>query len=60
MLHISSVRHCDSPILVNMTEYRSTHIDVKDAIAFAAIKMKEFYNVKHKLMFFKVGDLINL
>ena len=43
-----------------MTEYRPTHIDAKDAIAFAAMKMKEYYDSKHTPIFFKVGDLVNL
>ncbi|SLM33647.1 probable transposable element [Lasallia pustulata] len=43
-----------------MAEYRPAHIDAKDAIAFAAIKMKEFYDSRHKSVFFKVGDLVNL
>ncbi|KAA6406402.1 MAG: hypothetical protein FRX48_09818 [Lasallia pustulata] len=40
-----------------MAKYQPTHIDAKDVIAFAAIKMKEFYNSRHKPVFFKVGDL---
>ncbi|MCJ1459589.1 hypothetical protein MMC28_009968, partial [Mycoblastus sanguinarius] len=45
---------------VAMDEYRPTHIDAKDAIAFAAMKMKEQYDKYHRLMFFNKGDLVNL
>ena len=41
-------------------EYRPVHIDAKDAIAFAAMKMKEQYDKYHRLMFFNKGDLVNL
>jgi len=30
--------------LTMMNQYQSTHIDVKDAIAYAAITMKYYYN----------------
>ena len=53
-------RHQAPPILADMAEYRPTHIDIKDAIAFAAMKMKEYYDSNCKLMFFRLGDLVNL
>ncbi len=43
-----------------MDEYRPSHIDAKDAIAFASLKMKEVYDSRHQPMFFKEGDLVNL
>ncbi len=36
------------------------HIDVKDAIAYVIITMKYYYNQKHKSLYFKIEDLINL
>jgi len=36
--------------------YRPTRIDAADAIALAAIRMKEYYDKKHQPMFFNVGD----
>ena len=43
-----------------MNEYRSSHIDIKDVIVFASLKMKEVYNFKYQLMFFNVKDLVHL
>ena len=43
-----------------MDEYRPSHIDAKDAIAFASLRMKEYYDAKHQPQFFKVDDLVNL
>ncbi len=43
-----------------MNEYQSAHIDVKDAIAYTAMTMKYYYNQKHKFLYFKMRDLINL
>ena len=45
---------------VAMDEYRPSHIDAKDAIALAALKMKEYYDSSHLPMFFDRGDLVNL
>ncbi len=45
---------------VAMTDYRPSIIDVKDAIAFASLRMKDYYDSKHIAKFFKVGDLVNL
>lgn len=55
----------DTPVLpdsgqLRTTDYRPSHIDAKDAIAFAAIRMKERYDSKYTALFFKVGDLVNL
>ena len=41
-------------------DYRPAHIDAKDAIAFASLRMKEYYDSHHMPMFFDVGDLVNL
>ena len=43
-----------------MHEYRPSHIDAKDAIAFAALRMKDYYNARHQPQFFNVNDLVNL
>ena len=43
-----------------INEYRSSHIDVKNAIVFASLKMKKFYDTRHQFIFFKIEDLINL
>lgn len=50
----------DAAALVSLTDYRSSHIDTKDAIAFASLRMKEYYDSHHQSKFFKVGDLVNL
>ena len=41
-------------------DYRPTHIDAKDALDFASLKMKAYYDVHHQPMFFNVGDLVKL
>ena len=46
--------------LVAMNEYKSAHIDVKNAIVFAAIQIKHYYNKTHQSHFFKSGNMINL
>ncbi len=46
--------------LTTMDQYRPAHIDAKDAIAYAAMAMKYYYDRKHKPLYFKVGDLVNL
>lgn len=46
--------------LVFMTEYKPSHIDVKDVIAFASLRMKEYYDARYQPKFFRVGDLVNL
>ncbi len=43
-----------------MNQYWSVHIDVKDAIAYVIMTMKYYYNWKHKSLYFKMRDLINL
>ena len=45
---------------VAMNEYRPAHIDAKDAIAFAAIKMKQYYDATHTPKYFKEGDMVHL
>jgi chromodomain-containing protein len=46
--------------MANMNEYRPAHIDAKDAIALAALAMKEYYDQRHQPKYFKVGDYVNL
>jgi len=36
------------------------HIDIKDAIAYVTMTIKYYYNQKHKFLYFKMRDLINL
>ena len=40
--------------------YRFEHIDAQNAFVFASIRMKEYYNAKHKPMFFKIDDYVHL
>ncbi len=49
-----------SVTLTMMNQYWSAHIDIKDAIAYAAMKMKYYYNWKYKSLYFKMRDLVNL
>ena len=46
--------------LAAVDQYRPAHIDAKDAIAFAAMRIKHYYESKHKPQFFKKGDMVNL
>ena len=46
--------------IVIINEYRLSHIDVKNAITFASLKIKKIYNTRHQPIFFKIGDLVNL
>ena len=46
--------------VASMHEYRPAHIDAKDAIAFAAMRMKAHYDTRHQPRFFNVGDSVNL
>ena len=50
----------DAAALISLTDNRSSHIDAKNAIAFASLRMKEYYDSHHQPKFFKVGDLVNL
>jgi len=43
-----------------MDQYWPAHIDIKDAIAYTAMTMKYYYNQKHKSLYFKMKDLVNL
>ena len=47
-------------VAADVSAYRPAYIDVKDTIAFAALKMKDIYNSHHKSMFFEEGDQVNL
>ena len=40
--------------------YRPHHVDAQDALAFASLRMKDYYDAKHKPMFFNVGDHVHL
>ena len=41
-------------------EYRPSYTDAKDAIAFAAVKMKEYYDQHYRPIYFNVGDTVKL
>ena len=43
-----------------INKYRPAYIDIKDIIAFISLKMKDIYDLYHKLIFFKKGDYVNL
>ena len=43
-----------------LVDYRPNYVDAKDAIEFALIRMKQYYDVNHEPIFFKVGDLVKL
>ncbi len=49
-----------SVTLTMMDQYWLAHIDVKDAITYITMTMKYYYDWKHKLLYFKMEDLINL
>ena len=46
--------------IVIMNEYRPSHINVKNVIAFAFLKMKKIYDARYQFIFFKIKDLVNL
>ena len=50
----------NSHVTADISAYRPAHIDIKDAIAFAALKMKDIYNSHHKPIFFEEEDQVNL
>ncbi len=45
---------------IMMNQYWLMHIDIKDAIAYVTMTIKYYYNQKHKFLYFKMRDLINL
>ena len=40
--------------------YRPKHIDAYDILVFVLVRIKEYYNIKYILMFFKVGEHVHL
>ena len=46
--------------MVLMTEYRSSYINIKNAIAFTAMCIKEYYDISHTSKYFKISDRVNL
>ena len=40
--------------------YRPYHVDAQDALAFASLRIKDYYDAKHKPIFFNVGDFVYL
>ncbi len=49
-----------SVTLIRMIQYWLMHIDVKDAIIYTVMTLKHYYNLKHKSLYFKTEDLVNL
>ena len=43
-------------MIVDISAYRLAHINIKDIIAFATLKIKDIYNSYHKSIFFKEED----
>lgn len=50
----------DAPALGPLADYRPCHVDAKDAITCAAMRMKEWYDKSHQPKFFKLGELVKL
>ena len=50
----SSDQYNDGP------SYRPEHIDAQNALAFTSIKMKKYYDAKHKPIFFNIKDYVHL
>ena len=40
--------------------YRPEHINANDTIAFAAIKMKHYYDLHYQPIYFNIDNLVNL
>ena len=47
-------------VSITIDIYRSKHIDTNDVIAFAAMKMKHYYDLHHQPIYFNIDNLINL
>ena len=43
-----------------IANYRLAHIDVKNTIAFAAIRIKHYYDLRYQSMYFDIKDIVNL
>ncbi len=46
--------------LTTMNNYQSVHIDMKDAIGFAAMQMKYYYDKRHQPLYFQLDNMMNL
>ena len=57
---LAGSRERDPPILTNISKYYPYYIDAKDAITFVILIIKQYYDLKHKSIFFKIRDIINL
>ena len=47
-------------LMTTMTSYRPSLIDAQDAMAWAAMQAKHYYNINHQPRFFQVGDEVLL
>ena len=52
-----SARYSETTLDVS---YRPEHIDAYDALVFASVRIKKYYDVKHISMFFRVGEHVYL
>ena len=50
----------NSYVIVDISAYRLAYINIKDAITFATLKIKDIYNFYYKFIFFKEEDQVNL
>ena len=57
---IKEISFNETSRVVVMNEYRSSHIDVKNVIVFAFLKMKKVYDARYQFIFFKIRNLINV
>ena len=57
---LPAIEHDTDPLPLAPSDCRPARIDAQDAIALAAIKMKERYDGLHKVISFKVGDYVRL
>ncbi len=46
--------------LMNMNNYQSAHIDMKDVIGFTAMQIKYYYDERHQPLYFQPDNMMNL
>ena len=59
-LVINNAENNNVSAVSSLASYQSHHIDAKNVIVFAALRMKKLYNRRYQSRFFKVEDLVNL
>ncbi len=45
---------------ISIIEYKPSYINIKDAITFTLLRIKDYYNSKYIVKFFNISNLINL